>query len=78
MWIYYQEPIPENRGLTFGTSGLTVRVYVNNERQEGINDDTSVLQTSGTDSQGNPDYSIQFFVSTRAYEGTDATSSVPY
>ena len=69
MWIYYQEPAPANRGLTFGKSGFTVKVYVGGKHRTDINADTNVAQTEGTDDQGNPDHSIQFFVSTKNDEG---------
>ena len=41
-----------------------------------IDDDKSIIQTEGTDDQGNPDYSIQFFVSTQDYEGPDASHKI--
>ena len=76
VWIYYQEPAPANRGLTLGTSGFTVKVYVDGTHQANINDSTSIVQTAGTDDQGKPDHSIQFFVSTRAYEDPDASNKI--
>ena len=77
VWIYYQDPIPddEDRGLTFGTSGFTVRVYVDDnlvldsKTKEGA--DTHIAQTKGF----NDDYSIQFFVSTEDYEKEGQTPS---
>ena len=76
VWIYYQEPAPAERELklTLGTSGFTVEIYVakDNEPYEphpDINASTGIVQTQGTDDENKPDHSIQFFVSTKDYEG---------
>ena len=77
VWIYYQDPPTEGevRGLTFGTSGFTVKVYVDSnlvidsKTEKGAN--TGIVQTQGTDDEDKPDYSIQFFVSTEDYEKKD-------
>ena len=42
-----------------------VDVYVDGTHQEDINASTSIVQTAGTDDQGEQDHSIQFFVSTK-------------
>ena len=80
VWIYYQDPIPsDHRGLTLGTSGFTVKVYVAEDgrsyqphqgmNDDTITDDTHIAQTKGGP-ENNPNYSIQFFVSTKDYEET--------
>ena len=78
MWIYYQEPAPAERELklTLGTSGFTVEIYVakDNEPYEphpDINASTGIAQTQGTDDEGKPDHSIQFFVSTKVMRTKD-------
>ena len=76
MWVYYQDPIPTHRGTTIGTSGFGIEIYVDGNRHPDINDDTAVVQTSGTDNQGNPDYSIQFFVSSKMYEGQTPAAKI--
>ena len=65
------QPAYQNRGLTLGTSGFTVKVYVAKDNgsyqpHQGIwttITQTHIAQTKGV--QNNPDYSIQFFVSTK-------------
>ena len=65
----------QNRGLTLGTSGFDVKVYVDDMLHPDIHANTGIAQTAGTDDQGNPDYSVQFFVSTKDYENEGQTPS---
>ena len=45
-------------------------------RHPDINADTFVVQAAGIDDQGNPDYNIQFFVSSKAYEGQTPAATI--
>ena len=76
MWVYYQDPIPTHRGTTIGTSGFGIEIYVDGTLHPDINADTSVVQAEGPDGKGGTDYSIQFFVSSKAYEGQTPAAKI--
>ena len=76
MWVYYQGSPPANAGFTIGTSGFGIEIYVDGTLHPDINADTSVVQTEGPDGKGGTDYSIQFFVSSKAYEGQTPAAKI--
>ena len=61
--IYYQAPVPLNRGLTLGTSGFDVAITVDAFYgfKTPIDANTPVSQTSGPDGEA-----IEFFVHTES------------